>query len=498
MTVEKITSPITPNELIDKTNEIIDNLSDASIDTTLLNYYGTCSTAAATQAKDVVCPEFMELKTGISIRVKFTNAQSYNGAPTLNVNSTGAKSVKSIGTTNAVRYCWLAGEIVSFTYDGTNWVMEDAGIATTSYYGYTKLTTSATSTNAASALTPISLNNLVENMIEPYPVYSASTTYEVGDKVRYSYQAWECITTIATAETWNANHWKALEPIQTQIDDISNKITVKTFRGTFNNFGDVPTDVSGYKEDAEGSNIPVQGDLIVVNDMSDYISSDYTKNNYIRYEVTKVNNLLSELTLYLSETGTTRTVILNEVLNKYLDIDDFITIYYTPVYWIIYAKKNVIYNGTSYTATEEIVRVPNVLNENGIIYSLDSEYKNKWLLEYDGTWSVDSVNAWSPIYNLGSNIYITEMYQNGTSWYKIYSNGWCEQGGITAEITGNTNNINLLKAYVDLSYGVQLTVSSNVATTYTPAFNKSSVSSFNIGVYTDTVSIYWRAEGYIN
>ena len=230
MTVSKITSPITPNELIDKTNEIIDNLGGgASIDTTLLNYYGTCDTAAATQAKVVVCPEFTELKTGVSIRVKFTNAQTYNGVPTLNVNSTGAKSVNYNGTKNATRYCWLEGEVVAFTYDGTNWLMEDAGLATTSYYGYTKLQTSASSTNSTVASTPASLYNYIQGSIVDSPLYSSSSTYNIGDRVRYNWNTWECITAITTAEAWNAEHWKALAPIQTQIDEINaNKVTEST------------------------------------------------------------------------------------------------------------------------------------------------------------------------------------------------------------------------------------------------------------------------------
>lgn len=200
-------------------------ITGALPDTSQLSYYGTCSTAAATQAKVVECEGFV-LKTGVSIRVKFINAQTYNGMPSLNVNSTGAINVKSNGTVNAARYCWLAGEVVSFTYDGTNWIMEDAGIATTTYYGYTKLYTGAGNTSTSTALTPASLNNLVQLMVEPYPIYSTSSTYEVGDRVRYGYQAWECITAITTAETWNADHWKEIDPIQTQLDDKVNKTSI--------------------------------------------------------------------------------------------------------------------------------------------------------------------------------------------------------------------------------------------------------------------------------
>ena len=113
-------------------------------------FYGTCATAAATAAKAVVCEDFTSdhLVEGTVI-----NAQTYNGAPTLNVNSTGAKNIKRIGTTNAARYEWQAGEVLQFVYDGTYWVLTDGGIATTTYYGVTKLSSATNSTSNALAAT---------------------------------------------------------------------------------------------------------------------------------------------------------------------------------------------------------------------------------------------------------------------------------------------------------------------------------------------------------
>ena len=99
--------------------------------------------------------------------------------------------------------------------------MIDKGTATTTYYGLTKLTTAATSTSEALALTPKALNSFAQNMIANYAVYSSSSTYNVGDRVRYSYNTYECITAITTAEAWTAAHWKALDPLQTQIDEKS-------------------------------------------------------------------------------------------------------------------------------------------------------------------------------------------------------------------------------------------------------------------------------------
>lgn len=93
------------------------------------------------------------LEEGAIILVKFANAQTYNGQPTLNVNGTGAKGIVSIGTTVGVRYQWLAGESVLFVYDGTNWAEVNGGLASTTYYGVTKLSSSTTSTSTALAAT---------------------------------------------------------------------------------------------------------------------------------------------------------------------------------------------------------------------------------------------------------------------------------------------------------------------------------------------------------
>lgn len=93
--------------------------------------YGICSTAANTAAKVVVCSKFNTLTTGSSINVKFTNANTVAN-PTLNVNSTGAKSIKRFGTTSpnaSPELSWNAGAVVEFVYDGTYWQMKN-GVST--------------------------------------------------------------------------------------------------------------------------------------------------------------------------------------------------------------------------------------------------------------------------------------------------------------------------------------------------------------------------------
>lgn len=89
--------------------------------------YGECSTAAATAAKTVDMTGFTTLIKGATIHVKFTNSNTVAN-PTLNVNNTGAQLIKRYGTTapsTAASNSWNSGSVISFTYDGTYWQMND-------------------------------------------------------------------------------------------------------------------------------------------------------------------------------------------------------------------------------------------------------------------------------------------------------------------------------------------------------------------------------------
>ena len=81
-----------------------------------ISHYGECSTAAATAAKTVACPGFT-LSKGASVTVKFTVANTASGV-TLNVNGTGAKSVRYQGTAISPEVL-QAGKIYSFVYTGS-------------------------------------------------------------------------------------------------------------------------------------------------------------------------------------------------------------------------------------------------------------------------------------------------------------------------------------------------------------------------------------------
>ena len=87
-----------------------------------VNRFGTCSTAAATAAKEVsITTGTFNLEAGARVSVKFSNANTAN-SPTLNVNSKGAKNIfhKGAQITSGSNKALLAG-VVDFIYDGTQW-----------------------------------------------------------------------------------------------------------------------------------------------------------------------------------------------------------------------------------------------------------------------------------------------------------------------------------------------------------------------------------------
>ena len=106
--------------------------------------------------------------------------------------------------------------------------------------------------------------------------------------------------------------------------------------------------------------------------------------------------------------------------------------------------------------------------------------------------------------------YVIESYQSGTSWYKVYKSGWCEQGGIYnhgSSIQSTSVNISLLKSFSNTDYTLVATPSRgtvvNTATSIMSGTHSKQVSSFSftwLGINaSDTVQyVDWTARGYIS
>ena len=127
--------------------------------------YGTCDTDKNVVAKVATIQDSQEftLFTGVTVHIKFTYHNTATN-PTLNVNNTGAKNIYKYGTdapgTNE-RTSWNKGALVSFTYDGTNWMMNDWNDDTNTNTTYT-LSTSGNNV----VLTPSSGN--ADTITVPY------------------------------------------------------------------------------------------------------------------------------------------------------------------------------------------------------------------------------------------------------------------------------------------------------------------------------------------
>lgn len=103
----------------------------------------------------------------------------------------------------------------------------------------------------------------------------------------------------------------------------------------------------------------------------------------------------------------------------------------------------------------------------------------------------------------GGSVYITETYSNGSDWYRIWSDGWCEQGGSATGSGSSGKTVDLLKTYTDTNYNVKAQIID-----YTSGSQKivsvGSKSTSSFKAFTSTTSSWgsyafnWTACGYIN
>jgi hypothetical protein len=87
---------------------------------------------------------------------------------------------------------------------------------------------------------------------------------------------------------------------------------------------------------------------------------------------------------------------------------------------------------------------------------------------------------------------VVETYQNGTSWYRVYSDGWCEQGD--SAYVASSRTIYLLKEFASINYNVSAMCGSGGS--YTGVITQTTTS-FSLSVIS-TNSWNWMACGYIS
>lgn len=129
---------------------------------TTINHFATCSTSASTTAKTAGKANF-QLSTGAEIIVKFTYTNTAS-SPTLNINSTGARSIYYNGT-NIPASALAANRVYKFVYDGSYWQLVGT-------LGYTK---TSELTNDAGFLTS---NDVVDEVNQEDKLVTSNAVYE--------------------------------------------------------------------------------------------------------------------------------------------------------------------------------------------------------------------------------------------------------------------------------------------------------------------------------
>lgn len=74
------------------------------------------------------------------------------------------------------------------------------------------------------------------------------------------------------------------------------------------------------------------------------------------------------------------------------------------------------------------------------------------------------------------NAWVVETYRNGTEWYRVWSDGWVEQGGVISIGTQVNKTFNFLKPFADTSYHISINMEYNSSASdvffHTNAYNK--------------------------
>ena len=104
---------------------------------------------------------------------------------------------------------------------------------------------------------------------------------------------------------------------------------------------------------------------------------------------------------------------------------------------------------------------------------------------------------------------MARTYKSGTNWYRVWSDGWIEQGGrSTAGVAADSSTtITLHKAMKDTNYNIQVTSTNHTNTSHTGAYNlfpqtyTVTTTKFTVGAKSDNGKIYripvdWYTCGY--
>ena len=164
-------------------------------------WYGTCATASATATKVVTTTTGdFTLKEGATVYVLFNTDNTSTSRITLNVDGTGNVAVNLNSTNGMTAYQIAAKQVVCFVYDGESFRVQGGSLATTTYYGLTKLSSSTNSTSTTMAATPSAVKEAYDLANAAVPVSGGTMTGVLTAQNNTSYTTKQVRNIILVAE----------------------------------------------------------------------------------------------------------------------------------------------------------------------------------------------------------------------------------------------------------------------------------------------------------
>lgn len=127
-----------------------------------------------------------------------------------------------------------------------------------------------------------------------------------------------------------------------------------------------------------------------------------------------------------------------------------------------------------------------------------------WASSLQGKANIDLSNCTSPIV---SAPYIVEVSDKSIlpSWYRVWSNGWCEQGGQLGSASATSYTVTFLKTFIDTNYALLATDSTGTdshsdtgGASDTVFLGDKKTSSFRVSIASSRQQSSWEAKGYIS
>ena len=113
-------------------------------------------------------------------------------------------------------------------------------------------------------------------------------------------------------------------------------------------------------------------------------------------------------------------------------------------------------NGTLYYYVGETIQDASMINAGAVLSDVADLKQNKADIDLSNINNTNNVAA-SNLNSKGIRT-VVETYKNGLNWYRVWSDGWIEQGGVFTAMANSGQIANLLKPYSDTNFSCYATL----------------------------------------